>query len=185
MAWLFASKTAPARPACTVVTPATVIRGDVSSSDGFHIDGMVVGSVASDGVVYIGHRGAVLGNVRAGDVIVRGRVDGDVLATGKVEVTPQGIVGGDIQAASVKLHPGATLGGCSASWEGDPPSRTPSSLPPVSIPPPSAPRRSMFPIAPSPAAASSGTFVADALRNSDELGVHVIPQPTPSEAALS
>ena len=95
------------------------VRGDLSAPGGFLIDGTVEGSVSADGPVVVGEGGTVEGSVRGRDVVVLGRVRGDVHATGHLEIGPKGKVLGDITVQSFRMHTGGVFRGTSCMPGGD------------------------------------------------------------------
>src|SRR5690606_20444409 len=67
-----------------LVAPSAEIRGDIAFSGGLHIQGKVEGniSVSGDGgKLVIGESGTVKGEIRVPDIIINGRVEGDVHAS--------------------------------------------------------------------------------------------------------
>jgi cytoskeletal protein CcmA (bactofilin family) len=89
------------------------VRGDLSGSGGFRIDGTVEGGITADGPVVIGEGGSVEGAVRGRDVVVLGRVRGDVHVSGHLEIGPKGKVLGDITVQSFRMHTGGVFRGLS------------------------------------------------------------------------
>jgi cytoskeletal protein CcmA (bactofilin family) len=59
----------------------------------------------------------VNGNVRGGDVIVVGRVDGNILARGHLDIRASGKVVGDVKAASFRIETGGVFLGTSRMGE--------------------------------------------------------------------
>lgn len=104
-------QTPPAR-----VTPTLghgfAVRGEIVSHEDLDIDGTVRGRIVLDGHrVTVGVDGRVTADVRAGEVVIHGRVDGSVVAEDRVEILPTGSVQGDIHAPQVVLADGATCNG--------------------------------------------------------------------------
>lgn len=99
----------------------TRVRGDLTGPGGFRVDGAVEGAVDADGPVVIGERGSVEGSVRGRDVVVLGRVRGDVRAAGHLEIGPKGKILGDVTVKSMRLHKGGVFRGssCMASGEAE------------------------------------------------------------------
>jgi cytoskeletal protein CcmA (bactofilin family) len=93
------------------LAPGTIVRGDVRGPGGFRIDGTVEGSVDVEGPVVIGESGAVEGVVRGTDVVVLGRVRGDVHASGHIELGPKGKILGDVTGDSFRVRKGGVLRG--------------------------------------------------------------------------
>jgi cytoskeletal protein CcmA (bactofilin family) len=100
-----------------ILEASTVVKGDLKSDRGFRIDGTIEGSVESNGAIVIGESGAVDGNVRGGDVIVVGRVDGNILATGHLDIRSTGKVVGDVKAKSFRIETGGVFLGTSRMGE--------------------------------------------------------------------
>jgi cytoskeletal protein CcmA (bactofilin family) len=95
------------------------VRGDLSGPGGFRVDGTVEGAISADGPVVIGEGGAVEGVVRGRNVVVLGRVRGDVHATGHLEIGPKGKVLGDITVGSFRMHTGGVFRGTSCMPGGE------------------------------------------------------------------
>ena len=66
---------------------------------------------ATCGDVIVEKRGAVAARVLVGNLLVKGRVQGNVEARGKVEVAKTGHIKGDISAPRLVVHSGATMKG--------------------------------------------------------------------------
>ncbi len=95
------------------------VRGDLSGPGGFRVDGTVEGAIAAEGPVVIGEGGVVEGSVRGRNVVVLGRVRGDVHATGHLEIGPKGKVLGDITVQSFRMHTGGVFRGTSCMPGGE------------------------------------------------------------------
>ncbi len=66
---------------------------------------------ATCGDVVVEKRGTVAARVIVGNLLVKGRVQGDVRARGKIEVTRSGEIRGDLSAPRLVVEGGATLKG--------------------------------------------------------------------------
>jgi cytoskeletal protein CcmA (bactofilin family) len=95
------------------------VRGDLSGPGGFRVEGAVEGSIDSDGPVVVGEQGTVEGGVRGRDVVVLGRVRGDVRVSGHLEVGPKGKILGDITVQSFRMHKGGVFRGASCMPTGE------------------------------------------------------------------
>jgi cytoskeletal protein CcmA (bactofilin family) len=96
-----------------MVGRSCIVRGDLSAEGAFRIDGTIEGSVESKTAVVVGEGGAVTGNVRAVDVLVAGRVHGNVCCSGHLEIMSAGTIEGDIEAKSLRVEIGGVLAGTS------------------------------------------------------------------------
>ena len=97
----------------------TRVRGDLSGPGGFRIDGTVEGGITADGPVVVGEGGLVEGVVRGRNVVVLGRVRGDVHVSGHLEIGPKGKVLGDITVQSFRMHTGGVFRGTSCMPGGE------------------------------------------------------------------
>lgn len=97
----------------TNIGPSVTVRGDVRGPGGVRVDGVVTGSVDSDGPVVIGETGTVDGTVRGSHVVVLGRVRGDARSSGHLEIGPRGKVVGDVTVESLRVHKGGVFRGTS------------------------------------------------------------------------
>jgi len=99
----------------TVISGKTKISGDVHFCGGLHIDGYVRGNIIADdesnGVVRISDRGHVEGEIRAPNVIVNGRVQGNVYSTKHLELAKKASVQGDVYYTVMEMVMGAEING--------------------------------------------------------------------------
>ena len=112
-------KTKPIRPDVgaidTLIGPQVTIRGDVVFSGGLYVEGHIQGKVIAEAgeraVLTLAEQGSIEGEIRAQVVVISGRLDGDVHATEKVELTPTARVSGNIHYQVVEMNAGAQLTG--------------------------------------------------------------------------
>jgi len=114
---------APPRPAETVretarsseiatIGKSVVVKGELSGSEDLVVDGEVEGSIALRGQsLTIGPNGRVRANIEARNVIVHGRVDGDIHASERVELRKSASLSGDITTARISIEDGAFFKG--------------------------------------------------------------------------
>ena len=76
---------------------SVIIKGELSGSEDLYVDGQVEGSIELSGNrLIIGPHGQVRANVNAKGVIVQGKLDGNIRATERAELTKSAIAMGDI-----------------------------------------------------------------------------------------
>jgi cytoskeletal protein CcmA (bactofilin family) len=96
----------------TVIGREIKFRGEISGSTDLLIDGEVEGVIRLAGArLTVRAEGNVHANIAAQDVVVMGRVEGEIRSTGRVELRDGAIVVGDICAARFSIEEGATLRG--------------------------------------------------------------------------
>ncbi|MFZ0337622.1 MAG: polymer-forming cytoskeletal protein, partial [Terracidiphilus sp.] len=77
-----------------------------------YIDGKVEGSISLPGNrVTIGRNGTVGANVTAREVVVMGKVRGNVSASDRVDIRAEGALSGDVAAARISIEDGAFFKG--------------------------------------------------------------------------
>jgi cytoskeletal protein CcmA (bactofilin family) len=104
-------------PIENVLGQSLVVRGDLTADGGFRIDGTVEGNVEARAAIVVGESGLVRGDVRGTDVVVAGRVVGNVTCTGHLEILAKGRIEGDIDAKSVRIETGGVFRGTSHMGE--------------------------------------------------------------------
>ncbi len=91
---------------------SVVVRGELSGSEDLYVDGSVEGSISLKGQsLTIGPNGQVRANLEARNVIVHGRVDGNVIASDRVDLRKSASLTGDISTARVAIEDGAYFKG--------------------------------------------------------------------------
>jgi cytoskeletal protein CcmA (bactofilin family) len=91
----------------------SLVRGNLSADGAFRIDGWVEGAVESRSMIVIGESGAVRGNVTGSEIIVAGKITGNVVCAGLLEILATGKVEGDIDAKSIRIENGGVFRGTS------------------------------------------------------------------------
>jgi len=91
---------------------SVVVKGELSGSEDLIVDGEVEGSITLRGQsLTVGPNGRVRANIEARNVIVHGRVDGDIHATDRVDLRKSATLSGDISTARISIEDGAFFKG--------------------------------------------------------------------------
>lgn len=102
-------------PVETLIGPKVVLHGDLHFDGGLFIEGRVIGRVIADGdakaVVTLAEGSSIEGEIRAPVVVVNGQVDGDIHASGRVQLAPKARISGDVHYRVVEMAAGAVLTG--------------------------------------------------------------------------
>jgi len=89
-----------------------VIKGEVSGSESLYIDGRVEGSINLPGNrLTVGRNGVVTANVSAREIVVIGKVRGNLNATDRVDIRNEGSLTGDVVAQRISIEDGAFFKG--------------------------------------------------------------------------
>ena len=110
-------KSAPVRPALSPKAAACVsqgikIKGEISGSEELFVDGQIDGKITcANSTVTLGPNATVKADVSAREVIVRGRVEGKLTGTDRIQVWRSARVQGDLKADRISIEEGAELHG--------------------------------------------------------------------------
>ncbi len=89
-----------------------VIKGEVSGSESLFIDGKIEGAINLPGNrVTVGRNGQVAANIMAREVVVLGKVRGNVHASDRIDIRSEGSLTGDVIAARISIEDGAFFKG--------------------------------------------------------------------------
>ena len=112
------SEPAAARPLSTTtaeqatIGKSLVIKGEVTGSESLYIDGRVEGSINLSGNrVTVGRNGVVAANINAREIVVLGKVRGNLTASDRVDIRSDGSLTGDVIAARISIEDGAFFKG--------------------------------------------------------------------------
>lgn len=94
----------------TIIGPESIMKGELTSKGTIKIDGQIEGNVAADCLV-IGEGGSLSGDAIVREVIVGGRITGNIHATDGVDIQHKGEVRGDIFAARLTIAEGGRFDG--------------------------------------------------------------------------
>jgi cytoskeletal protein CcmA (bactofilin family) len=89
-----------------------VIKGEISGSEALYIDGRVEGKITMpESRVTIGRNGKVDASIAAREVVVMGKVNGNIECSDRVDIRSEGAVNGDISTVRISVEDGAALKG--------------------------------------------------------------------------
>ncbi len=89
-----------------------VIKGEVTGSESLYIDGRVEGSINLPGNrVTVGRNGVVAANITAREIVVLGKVRGNLTASDRVDIRNEGSLTGDVVAQRISIEDGAFFKG--------------------------------------------------------------------------
>ncbi len=95
-----------------VIGKSVQIRGEVNGSEDLQVDGQVEGTITlKDSRLTIGANARVAANVAARDVIILGTLNGNIQASGRVELRQGGSLTGDLSAARLSIEENANFKG--------------------------------------------------------------------------
>ncbi|HEC29097.1 MAG TPA: polymer-forming cytoskeletal family protein [Gammaproteobacteria bacterium] len=99
----------------TLIGQNTEVVGDVTFSQGLHVDGVIKGNVeapaGSDAFLTLSDHGRVEGDVRVPNIILNGEVQGDVYASGRIELANKARIKGTVYYNLLEMAMGAEVNG--------------------------------------------------------------------------
>ncbi len=89
-----------------------IIKGEITGTESLFIDGKVEGTIALPGNrVTIGRNGQVASSIAAREIVILGKVRGNITATDRVDIRAEGALTGDVTAARISIEDGAYFKG--------------------------------------------------------------------------
>ena len=99
----------------TIIGENTQVKGDVTFSGGLHIDGKIKGNVVADddtdSILILSQEGMIEGEVRVPNVLINGKVTGNVYASDRVELASQARIDGNVYYHLLEMEMGAAING--------------------------------------------------------------------------
>ena len=92
--------------------PGTAVEGTIEFKDTVRLEGHVNGKIlSSDGTVIIGETAEVQGEIRVNVAVIRGKVNGKIVARTRIEIYPPARIEADIQSSAVSIQSGVIFNG--------------------------------------------------------------------------
>ena len=95
----------------TLISEGCKIAGVITGNCDFQVNGEVEGDCEIDSTLMLAKSALWKGTIRAGNVIVSGHVEGDIIASGRVEITDTAKITGTVSAAAIAVAEGAVVEG--------------------------------------------------------------------------
>ena len=104
----------------TNLTPDVEIKGTIKFSNVLKMDGKFQGElITNDGDVIVGTTGAIKANIKVRNAVIEGQVDGNVVASEKVELKQNARLTGDLKARTLMIEEGVVfVGNCNVNPDG-------------------------------------------------------------------
>jgi cytoskeletal protein CcmA (bactofilin family) len=121
----------PFRADIAHIGKSVAIKGQLFGSEDLYLDGEVEGSVELHGhSLILGPNARVRANVHAGEIVIHGKIDGNLHAEERVELKRSAIVNGDVKARRLAIEDGAFIkGGIAVEKEAPKPQPQPGTRP--------------------------------------------------------
>lgn len=110
-----------------VLNAEVEIKGNLKFAGELTLEGKLDGEINSEGTLLLGDTAVINGNINAASVVLRGRINGNVVAKDKIEIKAKTEMFGDIKASKLTIEEGVTYVG---KTEVNPNKVSPSAPPP-------------------------------------------------------
>lgn len=94
-----------------IITVGTLIKGDITASGDFRLDGTLEGNIQLNGKLVVGDSGVVTGNVMCQNANIIGTVNGNLSVKELLSLHTSARVRGDILINKLSIEPGAVFTG--------------------------------------------------------------------------
>lgn len=109
---LKASMSSPERADVGHIGKSVVIRGELTGNEDLYLDGEIEGTInLRDHKLVIGPNGKIKATITARDIVLHGRVEGNVAATERVELKKACTLIGDVSTQRIVIEDGAYFKG--------------------------------------------------------------------------
>lgn len=102
---------APATAGAFRIGEKLSIKGEIAGEGDLELAGRFEGVIHVSGRVVVGERADVDADISATTIVVGGKVRGNLNATGRVEILPQGVLTGNLKSGSFAAADGALVKG--------------------------------------------------------------------------
>jgi cytoskeletal protein CcmA (bactofilin family) len=108
---MFRRKTVPYENVESIISPGMIITGNISSQGSIRVDGNIEGTLDVKGDMILGEKGTVKGDVKAANLILAGKLEGNVAALERLEITSSGVMMGEVTCSVMTIEEGGILEG--------------------------------------------------------------------------
>ena len=96
----------------TVIGKSVIIRGELTGSEDLFMDGQIEGTITlTNSRLTVGPNARVSADIHVQDVIIFGRVDGNIKAIGSIDLRQSAVVTGDVLAGRLSIEESAVIKG--------------------------------------------------------------------------
>src|SRR5437870_13395975 len=87
------------------------LKGTLKFSGDLTFDGKIDGDINSEGTLHLGENAVLKGNINVNSVVMRGKINGNVIAKEKIDIKSKTELFGDIRAPKLAIEEGVTFVG--------------------------------------------------------------------------
>lgn len=98
-------------PATLIGTKTSIDINSLIGSEPIRVDGTLRGNIHIEDSFTVGETGSVIGDIVSEDVIIAGKVIGNIISSGSVHIMGTAKIKGDVQAINITIDEGASING--------------------------------------------------------------------------
>jgi len=98
-------------PSINIIRKGTAINGDVTCSGDIRIDGILNGTLISEGKLVIGQTGVIKGEATCKTADISGKIEGQLVVKELLQLKATANILGDINTNKLSIEPGANFTG--------------------------------------------------------------------------
>ncbi len=98
-------------PAINIIRKGTEIKGDVKCAGDIRIDGVLNGTLYSEGKVVVGQSGIIEGEVTCKNADISGNIKANIVVRELLQLKTTANIAGDINTNKLSIEPGANFTG--------------------------------------------------------------------------
>ncbi len=102
------------------INEGTKLKGDISSTGFFRIDGHIEGNVKTPSKVVLGKSGIIIGTLSCENADIEGKIEGTVEVSGTLTLRASAVIDGDVTVGKLAVEPGATMNASCVMIDGRP-----------------------------------------------------------------
>ncbi len=95
----------------TLINEGCKISGVISGTGDYQVSGEIDGDCEIEGTVTLARSGYWQGTINAWNVVISGHVEGDIIASGKVEISDTAQIAGKVTGEAIAVAEGAVVEG--------------------------------------------------------------------------
>ena len=95
----------------------TSLHGDLRFTGKLHLDGDFHGTITTDDVLVVGEQATIEADIKAGEILISGKVFGNIECVRRVEISPSGHFRGDVRTPKFVINEGGIFEGKSLGVE--------------------------------------------------------------------
>ncbi len=89
------------------IVESTIIKGDISSSSDFRLDGQLIGNFQSKGKLVVGPAGSVKGDISCKSADIEGKFEGKIQVSELLTIKSKASIHGEVVCGKLAVEPGA------------------------------------------------------------------------------